>query len=1031
MKGIRAVIFAAVVALGGVCAAEGAHYAVNVGVNEYDTSYVSKSDWLAGCVADANGIWADITGRGEWTQESARKLLDSAATKAAIREAITNIASIAEAGDVFLYTHSSHGYNKLDENEEYTLETGICTYDADYDDYELAADLAKFKSGVKVVVMVDACHSGGLFKGKGSSAGAEAGESSGFSASARRRVKSAAATAAATAATAASSSATSATTAEPVFDIAGRVASLIDTIRAKESRTRALAPKGIESSEIGWITAADYNQYSWDYDDGRGGAFTMAVLRGWEEGYCDDQSCGNEDNHASFYELWNYARKVAVGGGEAGTSYYTQAQCANEEVLQAVTAGWVGSAEPPGADDAPRLRSIGTINADCGEEVSFYARVFTSPEAPATLTLAAPGGEGQSATIADGWFHFAPGVAGEYSFVLTAENKNGTASETFTVVAAEVQNAEPSWERIPMKSAQVQRPFRLDLAQYLAGSPAPTLEIVEGDEPAEIIGTVLAFTPSELGRRDFVVCASNELGTASAAIAVEAGALAPKKFALCVGINKYEQISRLWGCVNDAKFMAANLVERGGWDAKDVTILLDAAATKGAIRGAISNIVAQAMAGDTFVYQHSSHGLQVDSGGGGDEKATGLCVYDENYWDDSTGYNDYEIAEDLAGFASGVKVAMIVDACYSGGLFKSREAALEAARSFNLAGRVSAAIEARRTRSRARGEDAASTISADEIGWATACEYDEQSLDGGFYHTGKWLEDASYDDEYWIETGPNDGYYDYPGSYRIGGAFLASATWGWWSGAADTDEEAGDNDGCCDVYELWKKGYDFCSKAGEFWYDDSDDNYYPQCTNVTVLRSIELGWTVPAEPYPALGVDAEAETIAAQLAGSADSALVERITNAATYRVYRNWAGSVKAAGGAEAAGVANVRSSPRAWLSFALASDTLLARDIVPDDISIANFAMPTGADGGFALEVAIDGVSVGSSQSVPEAVMLANLAEAIRIEGAEELGAEEFDAGNVDVGVLEPEGGKARFEAVPAGEEAKDAFFFRVKIP
>lgn len=41
-------------------------------------------------------------------------------------------------------------------------------------------------------------------------------------------------------------------------------------------------------------------------------------------------------------------------------------------------------------------------------------------------------------------------------------------------------------------------------------------------------------------------------------------AAAPSRYALCVGINRYKEISSLEGCVNDANFMAANLIERGG-----------------------------------------------------------------------------------------------------------------------------------------------------------------------------------------------------------------------------------------------------------------------------------------------------------------------------------------------------------------------------------------------------------------------------------------------------------------------------------
>ena len=435
------------------------------------------------------------------------------------------------------------------------------------------------------------------------------------------------------------------------------------------------------------------------------------------------------------------------------------------------------------------------------------------------------------------------------------------------------------------------------------------------------------------------------------------------------------------------------------------------------------------MAGDTFVYQHSSHGGQFHDTTGDlitneTGKATFLCVYDEDYYDNTTAYNDYEIADDLAAFPSGVKVAVIVDACHSGGLFKSRAAARAAAASFDLAGRVSAHMEGARARRRARGENVARSLAASEIGWAVAAEYDEYSLDGGFYHTDAWLSDPSYGDEWW-----DGGDYDYPDSYRPGGIFLCSSTWGWWSGDADADKEAGDGDGLCDVYEFWMQGSNVCSVIGTFWYDDPEDDFHPQCTNVAVLRSVELGWIAPpGDPIPEFSAGAAPERIASSLAGSADSALVEHVADPDTYSAYRAWAQTVKPAGGTTPTGAAAVRASPHAWLSFALGSDALLPDDFGSDDVRIAAFG-PADDAGGFAFEVEIDGVDIGSSATVTEETLLANLAKAFTIEGAETPDPDEFSPAGVEVWLDSPENGRVRLEAAPP-DDAGDAFFFRVKL-
>lgn len=185
--------------------ASAAHYAVCVGLNQYKTSYVPANNWLKGCVADATSLQSNLMARGEWTPENAALLLDGAATKAAIRGAITNAAAAAAPGDVFVYTHSSHGWSWTDQDGAYTVDTGLCAYDNDYADYELASDLAKFPSGAKVVVFVDACHSAGLFKAKRSAR------------------------------------ALSADAADPAtvpFDLAGCVSAAIDAIRANEPARR-------------------------------------------------------------------------------------------------------------------------------------------------------------------------------------------------------------------------------------------------------------------------------------------------------------------------------------------------------------------------------------------------------------------------------------------------------------------------------------------------------------------------------------------------------------------------------------------------------------------------------------------------------------------------------------------------------------------------------------------------------------------------------------------------------------------------
>lgn len=326
----------------------------------------------------------------------------------------------------------------------------------------------------------------------------------------------------------------------------------------------------------------------------------------------------------------------------------------------------------------------------------------------------------------------------------------------------------------------------------------------------------------------------------------------PAKYALCIGVNEYdgeaweeagypEALESLKGPVNDATNLRDNLVGRGGWARSNTTLLTDAAATKAAIRAAFASYAAKAEPGDTFVYQHSSHG------DGDDDDGYLLCAYDGEYTDD-------DLAEDLSAFQSGVKIVVLIDACRSAGM-TMRDARAEP-KPFAIAERVSALMDARRAARRARGEDVSRAIDPAEIGWVTAAAADEDSRDGGFYDTDEWI----YDDE--------------AEGVEYGGFFLASFTLGWWSGKADLTG-VGDGDGWFDAYEGWSFASPVCIEGG----------HHPQFLHEDVLRSVELGWSgteMPSDdilfdPVPGvtvgIGEQAVLEGIAAHNADGTDDGI--------------------------------------------------------------------------------------------------------------------------------------------------------------
>jgi hypothetical protein len=82
-----------------------------------------------------------------------------------------------------------------------------------------------------------------------------------------------------------------------------------------------------------------------------------------------------------------------------------------------------------------------------------------------------------------------------------------------------------------------------------------------------------------------------------------------KKYALLVGINDYQGgISKLKGTVNDVNGINKMLTSKFGFNAANVTVLTDGAATRDAILSNIQNIKKNLKTGDLFVFHYSGHG---------------------------------------------------------------------------------------------------------------------------------------------------------------------------------------------------------------------------------------------------------------------------------------------------------------------------------------------------------------------------------------------------------------------------------------
>ncbi|HEX5081268.1 MAG TPA: caspase family protein [Blastocatellia bacterium] len=162
---------------------------------------------------------------------------------------------------------------------------------------------------------------------------------------------------------------------------------------------------------------------------------------------------------------------------------------------------------------------------------------------------------------------------------------------------------------------------------------------------------------------------------------------APKKFALVIGIDKYE-ISPLLGCVKDAERFRDALINYSGFERENIEMLTDEAATYKSILQAIVRNYQKARSGDLFVFYFSGHGTLFpdEQSADLDEKATieppnlipgkydgAICPIDVDSEINSSGRPwenlllDDTLAWHFSRFAGkGCAVFFISDSCHSG-----------------------------------------------------------------------------------------------------------------------------------------------------------------------------------------------------------------------------------------------------------------------------------------------------------------------------------------------------------------------------
>jgi hypothetical protein len=149
--------------------------------------------------------------------------------------------------------------------------------------------------------------------------------------------------------------------------------------------------------------------------------------------------------------------------------------------------------------------------------------------------------------------------------------------------------------------------------------------------------------------------------------------------ALLVGINNYQGVSDLRGCVNDVTNMRNVLKTHMGFSNQDIRVLVDERATKENILNRLNWLLRGAKSGDFLIFHFSGHGSQIRDRDG-DELQDNLdeliCPYDMN-WDGSY-ITDDELNNLFKRIPQGVRLEVFLDACHSGTALRSIDSGLVA-----------------------------------------------------------------------------------------------------------------------------------------------------------------------------------------------------------------------------------------------------------------------------------------------------------------------------------------------------------------
>ena len=134
---------------------------IHIGLNEIDAAHYGSSNSLKGCINDAKDMQTIAKSKGF---DETNLLIDKDGTYKNVTTLLKKAARKLKKGDFLLITYAGHGASVWDNNydESDGKDETWCLYDRMILDDELASCWAKFKDGVRILMVSDSCHSGSV-----------------------------------------------------------------------------------------------------------------------------------------------------------------------------------------------------------------------------------------------------------------------------------------------------------------------------------------------------------------------------------------------------------------------------------------------------------------------------------------------------------------------------------------------------------------------------------------------------------------------------------------------------------------------------------------------------------------------------------------------------------------------------------------------------------------------------------------------------------------------------------------------------